>query len=135
MTGTPTPLVDWTVFAATRTQLGGAFVRILGYFVDDGMVSIDAIEEAMKAGDAVGMVRPAHTLKSEARQFGGELLGELAEDIEMFARRCVESHDPPGDYVEQVVQLRPLFLRMLGEIEAESNPLVKRKQAFGRRVA
>jgi histidine phosphotransfer protein HptB len=129
------PMVDWTAFARTRTQLGGSFIRILGYFVEDGLKSVEAIEHAMRAGNAAAMVLPAHTLKSEARQFGGERLGQLSEDIEMFARHCVETRESPLDYVDRVVALGPLFRAMLAEIEAESNPLVQRKQGLGRRVA
>ncbi|MDP3782618.1 MAG: Hpt domain-containing protein, partial [Sphingopyxis sp.] len=36
-------LVDWDEFRATRTQLGAAFVRILGYFREDGTKSVAAI--------------------------------------------------------------------------------------------
>jgi HPt (histidine-containing phosphotransfer) domain-containing protein len=130
------PLVDWTSFSRTRSQLGGSFIRILGYFVEDGMKSVEAIENAMRANDAARMVLPAHTLKTEARQFGGERLGQLAEDIEMHARHCVETRETPDDYLDRVVKLRPLFQEMLAAIEAEANPLVQRKpQGFGRRVA
>jgi histidine phosphotransfer protein HptB len=129
------PLVDWKNFSRTRAQLGGSFIRILGYFVEDGLKSVEAIENAMRANNAAAMVLPAHTLKSEARQFGGERLGQLSEDIEMFARQCVETHESPENYVDRVVELGPLFRAMLAEIEAESNPLVQRKPAFGRRVA
>jgi histidine phosphotransfer protein HptB len=129
------PLVDWKNFSRTRAQLGGSFIRILGYFVEDGLKSVEAIEQAMRANNAAAMVLPAHTLKSEARQFGGERLGQLSEDIEMFARQCVETRESPENYVDRVVELGPLFRSMLAEIEAESNPLVQRKPAFGRRVA
>lgn len=129
------PLIDWNGFARTRAQLGGSFIRILGYFVEDGLKSVSAIEDAIRSGNAAAMILPAHTLKSEARQFGGERLGQLAEDIELYARQCVETHESPEDYVDRVVKLRPLFAAMLAEIEAESNPLVQRKQGFGRRVA
>ncbi len=129
------PLVDWDGFTRTRSQLGGSFIRILGYFVEDGLKSVEAIEQAMRAGNAAAMVLPAHTLKSEARQFGGERLGQLSEDIEMFARQCVETRESPENYVDRVVQLGPLFREMLAEIEAESNPLMQRKPGFGRRFA
>ncbi len=130
------PLVDWTAFARTRSQLGGSFIRILGYFVEDGMKSVEAIEAAMRGHNAAALVLPAHTLKSEARQFGGERLGQLAEDIEMHARHCMETRQAPDDYVDRVVKLRPLFSEMLAAIEAEANPLVQRRPAgFGRRVA
>ena len=128
-------LVDWDEFRATRTQLGAAFVRILGYFREDGTKSVAAIEEAMRARDARGLVMPAHTLKSEARQFGGEKLGAVAEDIEMFGRHCVESQISPEEYLPRVVELRRLFDETLGALEREANPLVQRRPAgFGRAV-
>ena len=128
-------LVDWNEFRATRTQLGAAFVRILGYFREDGIKSVAAIEEAMRARDPRGLVMPAHTLKSEARQFGAERLGALAEDIEMFARRCVEAQLSPEEYLPRVVTLRTLFEQTLEALEREANPLVQRKPAsFGRAV-
>jgi HPt (histidine-containing phosphotransfer) domain-containing protein len=128
-------LVDWDEFRATRTQLGAAFVRILGYFREDGTKSVAAIEEAMRARDARGLVMPAHTLKSEARQFGAERLGALTEDIEMFARHCVEAQVSPEEYLPVVVNLRALFEETLAALEREANPLVQRKPAgFGRAV-
>lgn len=126
-------LVDWNEFRATRTQLGAAFVRILGYFREDGIKSVAAIEEAMRARDARGLVMPAHTLKSEARQFGAERLGALAEDIEMFGRHCVEAQVSPEEYLPRVVTLRPLFEQTLEALEREANPLVQRRPStFGR---
>jgi len=128
-------LVDWDEFRATRTQLGAAFVRILGYFREDGTKSVVAIEEAMRARDARGLVMPAHTLKGESRQFGAEKLAELAEDIETFARHCVEAQVSPEEYLPRVVELRPLFEKTLEQLEREANPLVQRRPAgFGRAV-
>ncbi len=129
-------LVDWDEFRATRTQLGAAFVRILGYFREDGTKSVAVIEEAMRARDASGLVMPAHTLKSEARQFGAERLGALSEDIEMFARHCVEAQVSPEEYLPRVVTLRPLFEETLDALEREANPLVQRRPTgFGRAVS
>ncbi|MEZ0497842.1 Hpt domain-containing protein [Sphingomonas sp. IW22] len=130
-------LVNWPSYAQTRAELGANFARILGYFREDGMKSVAAVEAAMRARSAAGLVVPAHTLKGEARQFGAEPLGDLAEAIEMTARDCVEQHDAPDALLEQVVALRPLFNRTLTALEREANPLVARKPAggFGRRVA
>lgn len=135
MPTTEQTIVDWTSFTLTRTQLGAAYFRVFGYFREDGEQSIAIIEAAMRNRDASAMVMPAHKLKSEARQFGGERLGQLAEDIEMFARHCVETHETPEDYVAKVVQLRPIFEDMLAIIDAETNPLVVRRHGFGKRVA
>jgi histidine phosphotransfer protein HptB len=107
-------LVDWTVFARARTELGAGFVRILGYFREDGVKSVFAIESAMRAQNAVALVIPAHTLKGEARQFGAEPLGLLAERIETIARDCVESHDKPEEAVTLVAELRSLVERDAG---------------------
>ena len=128
-------LIDWDEFRATRAQLGAAFVRILGYFREDGTKSVVAIEEAMRARDARGLVIPAHTLKGESRQFGAEKLAELAEDIETFARHCLEAQVSPEEYLPRVVELRPLFEQTLAALEREANPLVQRRPAgFGRAV-
>lgn len=127
-------LVDWTAFAETRTQLGGSFIRILGYFREDAATAIAAIEDAMRQRNAAALVSPAHKLKGEARQFGADQLAQLAEDIEMFARSCVEARETPEDYVQHVVQIRPLLDETLAAIDAEANPLMQRQPRFGRRV-
>lgn len=126
-------LVDWDEYRAARAQLGAAFVRILGYFREDGTKSVLAIEAAMRDADARGLVMPAHTLKGEARQFGAEKLASLAEDIESFARSCMEMRTTPEEYLPKVVMLRPMFNATLEALENESNPLVQRRAGgFGR---
>jgi len=127
-------LVNWDAFAQSRAELGASFVRILGYFREDGVKSVAQIEEAMRAGNATAMVIPAHTLKGESRQFGADPLAELAEMIEQIARNCIESHVTPEKALEYVVQLRPLFEATLTLLEREANPLVERRPAFGRRA-
>jgi len=128
-------LVNWTAFAQARAELGANFVRILGYFREDGIKSVSQIEAAMRAQNAAALVIPAHTLKGESQQFGAEPLAELAEQIEMIARNCVERHDTPSDALSLVVELRPLFEATLALLERDSNPLVERRGAFGRRAA
>jgi HPt (histidine-containing phosphotransfer) domain-containing protein len=125
-------IVDWSVFARTRTELGPGFVRILGYFREDGEKSIAKIEDAMHRRDSAALVIPAHTLKSEARQFGAEPLGELAEEIEYTARRSVEARMFPDELIPHVARLRPLYLRTMELFERETNPLAQRRQLFGR---
>ena len=128
-------LVDWSAYQRARSELGAGFVRILGYFREDGVKSVDAIEAAMRAQNAAALVIPAHTLKGESAQFGATPLAALAETIEEIARSCVEDHDTPEQALEHVVQLRPLFTQTLALLEREANPLVERRPAagFGRR--
>lgn len=129
------PLVNWGAFAQARGELGANFVRILGYFREDGVKSVSRIEEAMRGHNAAALVIPAHTLKGEARQFGADLLADLAETIETIARDCVEQHETPTEALEHVVRLRPLFEATLALLERDSNPLAVRRPAagFGRR--
>ena len=125
-------IVDWNVFSRTRAELGPGFVRILGYFREDGEKSIAKIEDAMQRRDSTGLVIPAHTLKSEARQFGAEPLGELAEEIEFSARRAIEQRSFPDELIPAVARLRPLYQQTMELFDKESNPLVERRPVFGR---
>lgn len=124
-------LVDWVAFAQARSELGAGFVRILGYFREDGVKSVAAIEQAMRSKSSAAMVIPAHTLKGESRQFGAEPLATLAETIEEIARDCVERQDTCEEALEHVVRLRPLFFETLNLLEREANPLVPRRPAGG----
>lgn len=129
-------LVNWSDFSQARAQLGAEFVRILGYFREDGIKSIDAIEEAMRRQDATALVRPAHTLKGESLQFGGEALGLLAEHIEHVARRCVETREAPDELIESVVRLRPLFEETMTIFDRETAAATpaRRPVVFGRKA-
>lgn len=129
-------IIDWKTFTETRTLLGAGFVRILGYFREDGTKSVAAIEEALRQKDSIKLVLPAHTLKGESWQFGADKLAMLAEEIEVAARHYVEIHQDPSELVEKIVELRPIFEATLAALEAEASPLVDRRPvSFGRRNA
>ncbi|MDR6788603.1 HPt (histidine-containing phosphotransfer) domain-containing protein [Sphingomonas sp. BE138] len=117
-------LVDAPALARARAELGTDFARILGYFREDGVKSLSALEEAVRKGNAVAMVIPAHTLKGEARQFGATALATLAEKIEDHARLCIEHHDSPEGAIEDVVALRPVLLQTLALLERDGAPVV-----------
>jgi histidine phosphotransfer protein HptB len=132
----PDDLIDWKTFTETRNLLGAGFVRILGYFREDGTKSVAAIEEAMRLKDSSKLVIPAHTLKGESWQFGADSLALLAEEIEVAARHYVEIQIDPSELVEKVVRLRPVFEATLAALEAEASPLMERRPAsFGQRNA
>lgn len=127
--------VNETEFARTRTELGTAFPRILGYFREDGAKSIHTIEEAFRARNAAALVTPAHTLKGEAAQLGAYRLSGMAEEIEMVARRCVETHEGPEELIEVVVALRPCFTQTMALLDRDATPFVARRPTtFGRRA-
>jgi histidine phosphotransfer protein HptB len=122
--------MDWAKFAQTRSDLGAGFVRVFGYFQQDGAQSIAAIEAAVRNNAAASVVLPAHKIKSEAREFGALALAALAEDIEFQARDCVEWRVDTTSLVEYVVNLRPLLEATIAIIDAASNPLMQRRTAF-----
>jgi histidine phosphotransfer protein HptB len=122
-------IINWKAYAETRALMGPGFVRILGYFREDGMKSVAAIEQAFRDLDSAKLVMPAHTLKGEAWQFGAEKLGELAEEIEIAARHYVEIRQDPSDLVRQVASLRVLFETTLSALDADVSPLVNRRDA------
>lgn len=127
-------LVNQGDLAKSRSELGSAFLRILGYFREDGDKAIGLIEQAIRERNAASLVTPAHTLKGESAQFGAHRLSQMAERIEMTARRCVETHEGPEELIEVVVGLRPCFTETILLLDRDSNPLVARRPvAFGRR--
>ena len=99
------------------SQLGASFSRISGYFREDGVHCVSAVEQAMRARDAKAMVMPAHRLKGEARQLGARRLGDLAETIEMGARACIERRTGPEEMIADIAELRPCFDHMLAMLD------------------
>ena len=130
--GPELPVVDQQVFEKTRATMGAGFIKLITYFGEDGTKAVSEIESAQRDGSAARMVMPAHTMKSEARQFGAMPLGDLTELIEHGARRCVETQERPDELLVLVAKLRPLFNRTMQVLERETNPLQeRRKPVFG----
>ena len=129
-------IVDWGHFDRNRNELGPGFIKILGYFREDGVKSIARIEQAMRSQDTTALVVPAHTLKGESRQLGAESLAEVAELIESTARLCIETRRFPDELVPQVVELRRLFDQTLAAFDQETSPLMTRRNpGFGNRAS
>jgi HPt (histidine-containing phosphotransfer) domain-containing protein len=132
-------IVDWVHFERSRAELGPGFIRILGYFREDGVKSVGEIEQAMREQNTAALVIPAHTLKGEARQLGAEPLAKVAELIESTARFCVESRRFPDELVPEVVELRRLFTETVELFDKATNPLMSRARpspaGFGRKVS
>ena len=130
-------IVDWVHFEQSRRELGAGFIRILGYFREDGVKSVAAIEAAMRDQNTIGLVIPAHTLKGEARQFGAEPLAACAELIENSARISIETKSFPNELIADVVRLRKLWNSTIELFDKATNPLQSRAPtagAFGRKI-
>jgi hypothetical protein len=119
--------VDWARFAQARQQLGDNFLRLMGYFRDDGAKSVSAIEQAMRDRNPAAVIGPADLLKNDALQMGALAVAELAEDLEFGARDCVEWHQDPEILIEPVLQLRSMFESTIAQMETRINPLSQRR--------
>lgn len=137
------PFVDAADLAITQREIGSAFARILGYYRQDGVVSITAIEDAMAERNAAAMILPAHSLKGESLQFAATRMAELAQHVEMTARQCVEDRASLPDALgHDVGQMRSCFHETVTILEAaiEIAPATQRaapvsRPVFGRRAA
>lgn len=84
------PLVlDAAVLAELSASVQGdrAFVlELVNAYLADGAAQVDAIEAAIAADDAAGLVRPAHTLKSSSATVGAMRLAAASRELEMAGR-------------------------------------------------
>ncbi|HEY6057398.1 MAG TPA: Hpt domain-containing protein [Candidatus Limnocylindrales bacterium] len=102
MSTLPSPTLDGAVLEALRDSVGGdvAFVAdLVQTYLEDGAHQLDAIEAAVAAGDAPGLVRPAHTLKSASLTLGVMRLGELSRSLERRGR-AIELAGAEADAIE-----------------------------------
>jgi histidine phosphotransfer protein HptB len=120
-------VIDWARFAQARSQLGSNFIRVISYFKEDGVKSVTAIEEGMRALNPIAMVGPADLLKMDAMQIGALSVAELAEDVEYAARDCIEWHQSPEALLANVIQLRTVLEGTLEQLDREVSPLVARR--------
>ncbi|MBB3764375.1 Hpt domain-containing protein [Sphingomicrobium lutaoense] len=129
-------IIDWRYFEKARAELGPGFIRILGYFREDGATAVANIKAAMHAQDPVKLIIPSHTLKGESRQFGAEPLADVAEKIEMTARQAVEEGRYPDELVPDVVKLEQLFGQTVAAFDERISPLKRRdRPTFGQKAA
>jgi two-component system, sensor histidine kinase and response regulator len=89
VTDQPGLTLDLAVLAALSASVGDddAFVAdLVETYLDDGATQLEGIGQAVKAGDAEALVRPAHTLKSASLTVGAARLGEISRGLEQLGR-------------------------------------------------
>ena len=83
------PLLDQAVVDELRDSVGGddGFVReLVETYVAEAGPSLRAIADAARTGDAAGIVRPAHTLKSTSASVGAMRMSAICRDLEAAGR-------------------------------------------------
>ena len=82
------PPLDAATFATLRDSYGAEFVaEMVDLFLKDAPAQVEEIRRAIAAGDAEGVRRGAHTLKSNAALFGALDLEALCLDLEDRGRK------------------------------------------------
>lgn len=122
--------IDWRQFEAARAALGRNFWRTLVFLRDEGTRAIGAVEVALRSHNAAAMIGPAELLKSEALQMGAMAVAEIAEDVEMQARDCVEWHQSPDALIAEVVELRAAFEATVVALQKHISPLQVRPKTI-----
>lgn len=90
----PRPVVDMAALERL-TRLGGAKLLrdMTELFLTHGRERLDALLAAASAGDAPGVERAAHSLKSSAGNLGARQLQHTAESLEAIAFNGMLDHE------------------------------------------
>jgi HPt (histidine-containing phosphotransfer) domain-containing protein len=83
------PVLNESILDELRASVGddrGFVVDLIKAYLADGEKHVADVEAAMAAGDAVALVRPAHTLKSSSATVGAEGLAAAARELELAGR-------------------------------------------------
>jgi len=77
-------IIDAATFADLQAAAGEDFVKeLIDTFLEEAPPMLDALRNAIKAGNADAFRRTAHSLKSNSHTFGALSLGAMARDLEM----------------------------------------------------
>jgi CheY-like chemotaxis protein len=83
------PVLDQRAIATLLEMIGGeeaSLAELIESFLGEAPALLDALQTSLASGDAEGMRRAAHTLKSSSTDFGAVALSALFREIETRAR-------------------------------------------------
>lgn len=109
--------IDPEAFAKLQSDLGhdAAFLQeVIETFISDGNQLLSELGLAIKEGDAVGVRRIAHTLKSNAASVGAKSLEEMCRELEELGKNAVVT-DLDGRY-RQLCEEFPRVQQTLQEL-------------------
>jgi HPt (histidine-containing phosphotransfer) domain-containing protein len=82
-------VLDQDTLARLLGTVGGdaAFVdELVDAYLAEVPRHVSELQDALAAGEAEGLVRPAHTLKSTSQSLGGQQVADIAREIEQRGR-------------------------------------------------
>jgi len=83
------PVLDESVLVELLASVEGDrefVVDLVEAYLADGVAHVASVQQAVAAGDADSLVRPAHTLKSSSATVGAAALSATARALEMAGR-------------------------------------------------
>lgn len=92
--------------------------ELIDTFASDAVAMLGELDAAVGAGDDAALMRPAHSLKSNAATFGATALAELCRALEADARGGVVP-DPAG----RVAAIRAELETVSAALQAERDGL------------
>ncbi|HID64148.1 MAG TPA: response regulator, partial [Anaerolineae bacterium] len=78
--------IDPTVLEEFRSMMGEAAPELIALFLDDALKLLVDLRETVAQGDAEGLQRAAHTLKSSGATLGAMTLSALCRELETMGR-------------------------------------------------
>ena len=78
--------VDRHALVELRENLGGAFTKMIDFYLEDTPGHLDAIKEAIVADDSNRLQDRAHSVKGSSRNLGANQLADLCKHLEDIGR-------------------------------------------------
>jgi HPt (histidine-containing phosphotransfer) domain-containing protein len=116
-------VLDQRALATLLGMIGGdeaSLAELIESFLGEAPALLDALQASLARGDAEGMRRAAHTLKSSSADFGALELSALFREIETHARDG--AHRVPAELVANAVDaFEPVRAALLARAAAASS--------------
>jgi HPt (histidine-containing phosphotransfer) domain-containing protein len=84
-----TDTIDFAVLAGVLDSVGGDrefLIELIDTYLDDSPRLLEAMHQALEAGNAEGFRRAAHSLKSNSASLGAMPLSRLAKELEEIGK-------------------------------------------------
>jgi HPt (histidine-containing phosphotransfer) domain-containing protein len=100
-------VIDSAVFAELQDTMGDDFAaELVATFLDEAPGMLADLAQAAEAGDAEGIRRAAHSLKSNANVFGATALANRARTLELEGDKPGAVAAIEAEYARAAVALR-----------------------------
>lgn len=107
-------MINQNIFKQAKELMGDQFPRMIGYFIEDTNKYMNEIKSGLNTKNYDIILRPVHTIKSSAKQLGGDLVSNIAEKMEMLCRDINNNH---------FAQLEELYIQLQSATDLLFNEL------------